>query len=660
MTVGIALCIILTLALLLASARLGIAIRPEAEVRALPSGSDLDYGRGPLGGFSALRAGFIRGVLGDVISVAEARSADVTARRGMAKDRRRIVEVHELTNDDLSAARAIPAVPFTAKTRTTNATREATEPAGCSNTGTTVWYRFVPDEDIALVAHTFGSNYAISLGVFTGGPDQLRLVSCDTDAGGNALAALIAKAGESIFIQVTARVAGGELVFSLDPQGTTELISRSSGGDPANGAASDSVALSGDGRFVAFLSTATNLAPGIPDCRTRSPEAVVLPGPCQQAYVHDRSTGTTELVSKGPSGRPANSHVSNVFISRSGRFVTFESPASNLVDGDTNDLWDLFVHDRVLDSTERLPISAQNAIDGSRETVNNYFWATISDDGRYVAFNTPGTGLVPDDTNGDTDVFVYDRHARTIERISQSSSGRQMEGRTRPGVLYPSMSPDGRYVSFISDSPTLVEGDTNGFEDVFVHDRLTRTTERVSVSSSGRQTNNQTWVPGPPRSVMSDDGRYVVFCSNASNLTPDDTNNGPDVFVRDRVAGTTTRIRGVKASIDRSAVSYTFPPWSPSMYSISGDGRYVAFDTTAPDLAPGDDGDDWDVVLHDLHTGSSVLVTVSSSGGDLSGQAPVVSADGRVVVYVAGVRFDRETDASDRTHVFAYEVARAR
>jgi len=158
----------------------------------------------------------------------------------------------------------------------------------------------------------------------------------------------------------------------------------------------------------------------------------------------------------------------------------------------------------------------------------------ISADGRFVAFLSSATNLVPNDTNGSSDVFVRDRLTGLTARVSVASDGAEAAGASQ----MPSMSADGRYVVFSSDAANLVPDDNNGCNDVFLHDRLTEGTSRVSISSDGTEANGATEAWGSMPSISAD-GRYVAFCSEASNLVPDDTNDTQDVFVHDRLTGET-------------------------------------------------------------------------------------------------------------------------
>jgi Tol biopolymer transport system component len=182
--------------------------------------------------------------------------------------------------------------------------------------------------------------------------------------------------------------------------------------------------------------------------------------------------------------------------------------------------------------TTRVSVSSTGA-QGNRDSGG--FADGISADGRYVAFQSFANNLVAGDTNGAEDVFVRDRVTGTTMRVNVSSEGKQTHAFSSD--LYPTISADGRYVAFSSDANDLVAGDKNGTTDGFVRDRVTGKTTRVSVSSEGKQGNDYSYI-----SAISADGRYVAFSSNANDLVTGDTNGIDDVFVRDRVTGKTTRV----------------------------------------------------------------------------------------------------------------------
>jgi len=248
-------------------------------------------------------------------------------------------------------------------------------------------------------------------------------------------------------------------------------------------------------------------------------------------FVRDRLTGTVDRVSIASDGTQGNGDSVWPAISADGRYVAFHSHASNLVPGDTNQTWDVFVHDRVTGATERVSVAS-----GGVEVFGISLSPAISADGRYVAFHSGAPNLVPDDPiEGSYDVLVHDRVTGTTERISVGIGGVPPDADS----YHPAISSDGRYVAFYSFASNLVAGaDANGANtsDVYVRDRMTGTTERVSVASDGTQGNKESLWPS-----ISADGRYVVFYSNASNLVPWDTNGSYDVFLRDLVTGTTER-----------------------------------------------------------------------------------------------------------------------
>jgi Tol biopolymer transport system component len=344
----------------------------------------------------------------------------------------------------------------------------------------------------------------------------------------------------------------------------TRRVSVGPGGQQANGSSRDP-AISADGRFVAFQSSATNLVAG----DTNNAEDV---------FVRDRKAQVTRRVSVGPGGQQANGGSAVPAISAHGRFVAFISSASNLVAGDTNDSPDVFVRDRVAQVTRRVSVGpgGQQANDFSQSPA-------ISAGGRFVTFTSLASNLVPGDTNGHKDVFVRDRVAQLTRRVSVGPGGQQANNISRA----PAISADGRFVAFTSFASNLVPGDTNGTSDVFVRDRDAQVTQRVSVGPGGQQTNGgNSLVP-----VISAHGRFVAFTSFASNLVAGDTNNSPDVFVRDREAQGTQRVSVGPGGQQANNDSYSA--------AISADGRFVAFTSKASNLVAGDTNNARDVFVRD-------------------------------------------------------------
>jgi hypothetical protein len=313
----------------------------------------------------------------------------------------------------------------------------------------------------------------------------------------------------------------------------TKRVSVSSDEVQGNGG-SHSPSVSANGRFVAFTSTASNLVPD--DTST------------DDIFVRDLAAGTTERVSESSTGEPGNSSSTLASISANGRWVVFNSFATNLVPEDTNGHFDVFIHDRTTGLTELVSVSSDETQGNAPSTR-----PTVSRNGQLVAFLSGATNLVPGDTNDRDDIFVRDRTLGTTERASINSREEQADGNSQePGVRgftasSPDITADGRYVAFFSSATNLVPGDTNTcplfFEDpgtcpdAFVRDRLTGTTTRVSLFADGSQSNERNSDP-----VISDDGLVVAFWSAAA-LVPEDTNtcplfssfpgNCPDIFVRD-------------------------------------------------------------------------------------------------------------------------------
>ena len=295
---------------------------------------------------------------------------------------------------------------------------------------------------------------------------------------------------------------------------TTRVSVASDGGEGNLGA--HAPAFSGDGRFVAFESLSGNLVEGDTHLCFAYWDPQRLWN-CSDIFVHDRVTGETTRVSVASDGTQANNHSFSPALSGDGRFVAFESGASNLVDGDSSERFGIFIHDRVTGETM---IVISYSSDGS-DSIFSCTQLKISADGRIVACRSRADNLVDGDTNGNFDVFVHDRVTRETTRVSVASNGTQ--GNESSGNV--ALSGDGRLVAFESEADNLVEGDTNNIYDVFVHDRTTGHTTRVSVSSDGAQA----WGGNP---ALSADGRFVVFNSDAHNILGGEWNSITDVFVR--------------------------------------------------------------------------------------------------------------------------------
>jgi len=320
----------------------------------------------------------------------------------------------------------------------------------------------------------------------------------------------------------------------------------------------------------------------------------------------------TTRVSLAFDGSEANRSSYDAALSADGRHVAFESEATNLVRDDGNLKLDVFVRDLATGVTERVSVSSDGI-----EADDISFEARISADGRFVAFTSWASNLIPHDLNGAADVFLRDRVLGTTELISQSSTGVY-------GDLASScddLSPDGNFVVFGSTANELVPGDFQNDSDVFVRDRAQGLTERVSVSTAGVEGNL-----GAGSGSISADGRFVAFSSKSTDLAPDTNGDDSDIFLRDRQAGTTSLI-----SVNNAGQQVNASSVGPD---ISADGRYVAFMCAGHLIEMGQSAGSMDVYVRDLVAGTTEFASLDSSGAvlDVSMMRCALSADGRYLV----------------------------
>lgn len=324
-------------------------------------------------------------------------------------------------------------------------------------------------------------------------------------------------------------------------------------------------------------------------------------------------------------------------VSADGRYVAFDSAAADLVPGDVNGTTDAFVRDRLLGTTVR-PVTSLLGAGHPEEGLSG---ATISADGRYLAFSSWAPDLVPGDTNNLSDVFLLDLRTGEIERVNVTSTGEQATGSVSWGA---DISADGRFVSFTSRAANLLPGrDKNHLRgaDAFVRDRLTGTTTLVSVARDGL---NGHW-PSYARGISAD-GRHVAFISSATDLLPDGA-RVIGLYVRDLQTGTTTR---------ESVTSTATPASVAGLHtaSMSRDGRYVAFETALNDVVPGDTNNAKDIFVRDRSTGEVELVTVAGDGTPADGDSwgARVADGGRCVVFVSDATTLVPGDTNGKSDLF--------
>jgi len=390
---------------------------------------------------------------------------------------------------------------------------------------------------------------------------------------------------------------------------------------------------------------------------------------CVYPLVAQAAPGDLELIGVTPAGASADGHSSVADVSADAHFVVFHASDSGIVAGDTNGKVDLFVRDRQMGVSKRLTISASG-----QQANADTFEGRITPDGRYVVFSTIASNLVPNDTNvisggpyDGADVFVHDRQSGALELVSLAPNGQQPDGRNLSG----SISDDGRFVAFMASGRA-----------VFVRDRQAGTTQRVNVNSAGVPSNSE-----PGECDISGDGRYVAFVDYGSNLVANDTNGEADVFVRDRQTGVTERVSlmtnggqftsyasfpaisrdGRYVAFEVNGLIWVRDRWTDTTEpvsvssaevlpnrsshrpSISADGRYVTFESFAANLVAGDTNDQMDVFRRDRTAGTTQIVSrddrnSSAAGASLFGS---ISPDGRFVGFGSGARLvpaDSDTD----------------
>jgi parallel beta-helix repeat protein len=433
------------------------------------------------------------------------------------------------------------------------------------------------------------------------------------------------------------------------------LVSVNVGGTAAGNGPSGPgpILTSADGRFVAFVSDASDLTT-IPDTNAVS-----------DIFVRDQQTGVTTLVSVNAAGTAAGDRSSTNFsMSADGRFVAFQSEATDLVAGDSNDTTDVFVRDLQAGTTTLVSVSvfSSSSLSGNGPSFDPF----ISADGGVVAFNSFATDLVNvSDGNETVDVFARDLGAGTTTMLSTSVGG--SSAGDGPSFLTSGfgertgrhLSDDGQFIVFESQATDLVPFDSNTSIDVFVFHLDAGTKALVSVNEAGDASGN-----GPSITpAISADGQFVAFASDASDLTPDTDGNGTtDVFVRDLSSGATSL-----ASVSTSGGSGNARSRAPV---LSADGLVVVFESDATDLTSvGDDNGLADVFARDLESGVTTLVSVNAAGtaaGNGRSQRDVeteglvaeygISPDGRFVTFESDAGDLVSSPATEGTNAFARDL----
>ncbi|HKR12037.1 MAG TPA: Calx-beta domain-containing protein [Pyrinomonadaceae bacterium] len=416
---------------------------------------------------------------------------------------------------------------------------------------------------------------------------------------------------------------GRKDIFLRDLQtGITTLVSVNLAGDAGGNQDSQNPAISADGRYVAFESRASNLAAN--DTNTFS-----------DIFVRDMQTGVTTLVSVNSTGTGSGNEESiKPTISANGRVVLFQTLASNLSSIDTNNTLDVFARDLQTGTMHLVSCNAGCTASGNNFSVTANVpkdkapRANISNDGRIVVFESHATNLVtiPMAANGFTEVFARDLQTGTTTLLSVN-----MQGTLSVGGEVPVISGDGRYAVFQSSAPNITANDSGGGFDLFRRDLQTGVTAMVTTTITN------TGSAGPSNfgyfPVVSTDGRYITFQSNAKGYVANDLNNGYDAFRRDMQTNTTVLISGITSGgtgVSNDALGAV----------MSSDGRYVAFIGFGNDFVSTPDTNGIsDVYLRDVNAGTTTLLSMNLAGtaaANFGGDYPVISADGRFTFFESG------------------------
>lgn len=354
------------------------------------------------------------------------------------------------------------------------------------------------------------------------------------------------------------------------------------------------------------------------------------------------SAQSTTRASVSGTGAQVEGHSEAADLSATGRFVAFYSRAKLLVPDDANNFDDVFVRDLALGTIERVSVSSAG-VPGNQHSD----FPSISADGRYVAFRSAAYNFDPRDPDFTHDIYVRDRQLGTTTLVSVDSAG---VATSFGASMYPSISADGRRVAFESLSKDLVDSDTNGVSDVFLHDLDTGATSRVSLMNVDPPPPNKNQATAASYSAsISGDGRYVSFGSDAGNLIPADTNGKRDVYVRDTLMGGTFRV-----SLGTGGVQGDDHSDSPA---FSADGTVIVFNSTATNLVAGDTNGQGDIFAHVLATGVTERVSVSTAGvqGNSFSNYPDVSGDGRLVAWESPSSTLVPGDANGAGDIFVHD-----
>ncbi len=428
--------------------------------------------------------------------------------------------------------------------------------------------------------------------------------------------------------------------------GTTIPVSVTPAGTATGNSFCSAAAISADGTHVAFICDSTD--------QVTTPTVTVV----GQLYVRNLISGTTTLASVNAAGADGgNGASSNPVLSADGTRAAFVSDASDLVATDSNSSTDVFLYDETAGTTTLISINGAGTDTGNSASVV----PSISADGTMVAFSSGASDLGTVDTGFSSDIFVRNVTAGTTTLVSVNSAGTNGGNN---GSQHPVISADGTHVAFSSLATNLVAGFTDGngpaAADVFIRDLGAGTTTLVSINSASTATGNDE--SDPP--LISENGNLVAFVSRASDLTSIADGNGVrDVFLRDVGLATTTLV-SINSAGTASGNFISGPvAGAGTFFALSADGNRVAFASDANDLVATDTNATSDIFLRDLTLGTTTLISTDSAGTDSSNgtsRAPQLSADGGTVVFQsAATDLVTQADGNTSEDVFGFGAALA-
>ncbi|MDQ3944145.1 MAG: hypothetical protein M3357_03120 [Actinomycetota bacterium] len=515
-----------------------------------------------------------------------------------------------------------------------------------------------------------------------GGPSVIESLAASADGSVVAFSSnatnLVPGDANGVFDVFTFEVATGQMT----------RVSVATDGSEAS-APSQDVAISADGKVVAFVSSAPDLVAGDTNGQ-------------KDVFIRDRQAGTTTRVSVATGGAEPSAGSGEPVLSADGRWVAFSSPARELAAGDANGVSDVFLHDRLGAITTRVSVDsgggdpdgpsvapdlsadaavvafeskASDLLQGGADGNNlaDVFVAaggvitrvnvgapvpqggdsgapSLSPDGRYVAYTSAATNIAPPDPHPGTDVFLFDRTSGTTRRVSAAGADGAPDGPSHSADVLTAGA--GVLVAFASDATNLVSADGNEATDVFVRDVATDITTRESLDAAGGEAEGASTSP-----QLSADGGLVTFASNAANLTVTPPAPGSsEVYRRDRISGALERTSGPGGGgVADGAAGSTSP-------ALSAGGNLVAFASQSPDLVPGDTNRTADVFLHDRYDGTTSRVSIGNAGEQPDGASgdPAISADGRYVAFASEATNLVPGDANGISDVFLRDTREGR